>query len=155
MKNRPQEVGETTMSNRENEGPEPPPSDGKVGYGKPPMQRRFKGSGNLKGRPKGAKNRKTIVRAVANETHNLIENGTRRRLSTRNLVILRLRNLALEGNVRAFEEFHRLEKAYGAQDADDSTGYLVVPAPISAEEWIAEQEEQNKTRKRPREDGTW
>ena len=119
------------------------------------MQRRFKGSGNLKGRPKGAKNRKTIVWTVANEMHALIENGTRRRLSTLDLVIFRLRNMALEGkNIRAFEELHRLTKAYRAQDADDSTGYLVVPAEKTQEEWIREQEELNKTRKRPREDGT-
>ena len=57
------------MSNRENEGPEQPPAHEEVGYRKPPTRRRFKESGNLKGRPKGAKNRKTIVRTVANEMH--------------------------------------------------------------------------------------
>ncbi len=31
--------------------------DDQVGYGKPPLKRRFKTSGNLSGRPKGAKNR--------------------------------------------------------------------------------------------------
>ena len=150
MKNRPQEVGETTMSNREDEGSEPPPSDGEGGYGKPPMQRRFKGSGNPRGRPKGAKNRKTIVRTVANEMHTVIENGTRRRLSTIELVLLRLRNMALEEkNIREFEELHRLIKAYQPQEADDRFGYLVVPAEMTQEEWIAKQEELNKTRTRP------
>ena len=144
MKNRPQEVGETTMSNRENEGLEPPPSDGKVGYGKPPMQRRFKGSGNLKGRPKGAKNRKTIVRTVANEIHTVVENGKRRKRSTLELVLLSLRNMALEGkNVGAIEEFHRLIKVYQPQETDDNVGYLVVPAPLTDEEYRAKGEKLN------------
>ena len=155
MRNRTREVEETTMSNRENEGSESPPSDEEGGYGKPPKRRRFKGSGNPRGRPKGAKNRKTIIRTVANEMHTLVENGTCRRLSTLELVMLRLRNMALEGNnVRAFDELHRLIKAYGPQEADKIHGVLVAPAEISNEEWIAEQEERNKTRTKP-EDERW
>ena len=100
------------MSNRENDGSERPPAHEEVAYRKPPTRRRFKKSGNSKGRPKGSKNRKTIVKAVANETHTLIENGKRRRRTTLDLVLLRLRNMALEDkNVRAFEELHRLIKA--------------------------------------------
>ena len=88
--------------------------------------------------------------AVWNEMHSVIENGKRRRLSTLDLVLLRLRNMALEDkNVRAFEELHRLIKAYQPQEVDGSLGYLVVPAPMSNEEWEADQEEKNKHRKRP------
>ena len=138
------------MSNRENDGSEQPPAHEEVGYGKPPTRRRFKKSGNLKGRPKGAKNRKTIVKAVANEMHTLIEDGKRRRRSTLDLVLLRLRNMALaEGNDRAFEELHRLIKAYQPQETNDDAGYLVVPAEMTQEEWVARQEELNKHRKRP------
>ena len=138
------------MSNRENDGSERPPAHEEVGYRKPPTRRRFKKSGNSKGRPKGAKNRKTIVKAVANEMHSVLENGKRRRLSTLDLVLLRLRNIALEDkNVRAFEELHRLIKAYQPQETNDDVGYLVVPAEMSQEEWVAEQMEKNKHRKRP------
>ena len=138
------------MSNRENDGSEQPPAHEEVGYGKPPTRRRFKKSGNSKGRPKGAKNRKTIVKAVANEMHTLIEDGKRRRRSTLDLVLLRLRNMALaEGNDRAFEELHRLIKAYQPQETNDDAGYLVVPAEMTQEEWVARQEELNKHRKRP------
>ena len=83
------------MSNRENDGSEQPPAHEEVGYGKPPTRRRFKKSGNSKGRPKGSKNRKTIVKAVANEMHTVAENGKHRRRSTLDLVLLSLRNLAL------------------------------------------------------------
>ncbi len=124
------------MSNRDNDGPERPPAQEEVGYRKPPMYRRFKKSGNPKGRPKGAKNRKTIVKMVADEKHTVHEKGKRRRRSTLEFVLLCLRNMALEDkNVRAFEEFHRLAKAYQPQEADDHVGYLVVPAPLTNEEF--------------------
>ena len=139
-----------TTSNQENDGPEQPPAHEAVGYCKPPMKRRFKKSGNSKGRPEGTKNRKTIVKAVANEMHSVTENGKRRKLSTIELVLLGLRNMALESkNVRAFEEFHRLAKAYQPQATNDDAGCLVVPAEMSQEEWVAEQMEKNKHRKRP------
>ncbi len=132
------------MSNRENEGPEQSPADEQVGYRKPPTRRRFKESGNLKGRPKGAKNRKTIVRTVAGEMHTVLENGKRRRRSTLEFVLLRLRNMALEGtNIRALEELHRLIKAYQPQATDDRVGYLVVSATLTNEEFIRMSEEKS------------
>ncbi len=137
------------MSDQENHGPEQPPANDEVGYGKPPMRRRFKVSGNPKGRPRGSKNRKTIVKTVANEMHSVPENGKRRRLSTLGLVLLRLRNLALEGkSVRAIDEFHRLLKVYQPQEARVRGGVLVVPAPMSQEEWIAKMERKNELMER-------
>jgi hypothetical protein len=137
------------MLNQENDGSQLPPAHDEVGYQKPPMYRRFKKSGKPSGRPKGSKNRKTIVKEVAKEMHVVRENGKRRKLSTLKLVLFSLRNMALEGkNVRAFDEFHRLIKAYQPQATTD-LGYLVVPAAMTPEEWMAEQREQNKHRKRP------
>ena len=54
-----------------------PSSDGTanypVGYGKPPLQSRFKAgtSGNARGRPKGSKNLKTLVKEAAKELKDL------------------------------------------------------------------------------------
>ena len=139
-----------TMSNQEHGGSEQPPAHAAVGYGKPPMEKRFKKCGNSKGRPEGSKNRKTIVKEVANEMHSVAVAGKRRKLSTLELVLLSLRNMALEGKkVQAFEELHRLIKAYQPQEADGGLGCLVVAATMSDEEWVAEQEELNKHRKRP------
>ena len=87
------------MSNQDPDEPERPPAEEEVGYRKPPMRRRFKDSGNPKGRPKGAKNRKTIVRMVANERHIVHEKGKRRRRSMLEFVLLRLRNMALEDKI--------------------------------------------------------
>ncbi len=134
------------MSDRENDGSEQPPAHEEVGYRRPPMQRRFKAdeTGNPNGRPNGAKNRKTIVKTVANEMHTVIANGKPRRRSTLELVLLRLRNMALEDkNVRAFEELHRLIKAYQPQEGTGGLGYIVVPAEMTPEEWIAAMEKKN------------
>ncbi len=132
------------MLNQENDGPEQPPAPEEVGYQKPPTERRFKKSGNLKGRPTGAKNRKTIVRTVADEMNTIVEHGKRRKRSTLDLVLLSLRNMALEGkNVGAIDELHRLVKTYGPQEAGDGAGYLVVPAPLTDEEYLAKGEKLN------------
>ena len=139
------------MLNQQNDGPEQSPTDEAVGYRKPPMYRRFKTSGNPKGRPPGSKNRKTIVKLVANEMHSVVENGKRQQRSTLDLVLLSLRNMALEGkNARAFDELHRLTKAYEPQVADGVGGYLVVPATATEEEAIAEMKKHNATTKPPR-----
>ncbi|MEM7024096.1 MAG: DUF5681 domain-containing protein [Pseudomonadota bacterium] len=140
------------MSDREDDGSGSPPGGLGVGYGKPPIDRRFKPgqSGNTKGRPKGAKNRRSIVAKVANEMHCVIENGKRRRRSTLELIVLRLRNSAIvDGNVRAFDEHHRLGKTYGTQEVSDHAGVMIAPAEMTPEEWVAEQQEKNKTRQPP------
>ena len=135
------------MSDRENHGPEQPPANVEVGYCKPPTGRRFKVSGNPKGRRKGVKNRKTIVKMVANEMHPVLDHGERRMRSTLYLVLRCLRNIALEGkNVRAFEELHRLIKVLEPQEDGVRGGYLVVPAVMETEEWFAEQEKKNVER---------
>ncbi len=120
-------------------------TDYTVGYGKPPMKRRFKSaqSGNRRGRPRGSKNRKTIVRAIMNEMHAVTEDGRRRRRSTLELMLLALRNRAAEGNVRAFRAYKKFLAKYEPQDTHSNLGYLVVPAGISPEEELARNEELN------------
>ena len=63
--------------------------------------------------------------------------------------MLTLRNAALEGkNTQAIDEIHRLLKKYEPQSTGN-VGWLVVPAEIPPEEWVARQEEANKTRRPP------
>ncbi len=118
----------------ETDSPEIP--DYTVGYCKPPVKNRFKlkQTGNGRGRPLGSKNRKTIVREIANEMHAVTEDGQRRRRPTLELVLLALRNLAAEGNVRAFRAYNKNLAKYEPQDSRRKYGYLVMPAPISLED---------------------
>ena len=69
-----------------------------VGYGKPPKHTRFpKGqSGNLKGRPKGSKNLKTLARKVLLQPVTLRDkSGKPRKFTTLEAALLRMRSLAL------------------------------------------------------------
>ena len=116
-----------------------------VGYGNPPMTRRFKQgqSGNPSGRPHGSKNHKTIVKRIANEMHAVTEDGRRRRRSTLELMLLALRNRAAEGNVPAFRALRKYLARFGPQDTPSNGGYLVVPAPVTPEEFAMEAEKAN------------
>ncbi len=120
-------------------------TDSTVGYGKPPMETRFKSgqSGNRRGRPRGSKNRKTIVREIMNEMHTVTEDGRRQRRSTRDLILLALRNRAVEGNVRAFRALKKFLTKYEPQESNSKLGCLVVPAAITQEEEIARAEKLN------------
>ena len=116
-----------------------------VGYGKPPLTRRFKSgrSGNRRGRPRGSKNCKTIVREIANEMHAVTEDGRLRRRSILEFMLLALRNRAAEGNVRAFRAFRKYLAKYDPRETDSKLGYIVLSADVTPEEAIAEGEKAN------------
>ena len=121
------------------------PNDYPVGYGRPPMVRRFKlgESGNRRGRSRGSKNRKTIVRKIANEMHTVTEDGRQRRRSTLELMLLALRNLAAEGKTRNFRVYNKYLAKFEPQTRS-KLGYLVVPAESTEEEIRAEAEKLNE-----------
>ena len=132
------------MTDKPEDKPSTAPNRNSVGYGRPPIQRRFKESGNLQGRPNGAKNRETIVKTVANEVHTIIEDGKRTRRSTLELVIIRLRNKALEGkNLQAYDVLHRLLEMHDPQQIGPDAGYAIMPASMSVQDWVAQAERKN------------
>lgn len=81
--------------------------DYEVGYGKPPKATRFppKTSGNPKGRPKGARGVKTIIREVLTAPVVVKADGKTRTVPAFEAVYLRLRQKALEGGERAMGRF--------------------------------------------------
>ena len=123
-------------SNRLSE-PDDGPEASAGGYGNPPPHGRFKRgqSGNPHGRPRGAKGRKQTVAKIANEMHWVVEDGSRRRRSTLELVILQLRNLAAQGNVQAFRAYNSLLARYSPEGIETCRGYMVVPEVLTIEAW--------------------
>jgi Family of unknown function (DUF5681) len=120
------EKSETTTSSRALDSAD---DSGQVGYGRPPTHSRFKSgqSGNLRGRPRGARGKKKILEEILQETHSVIENGVRRRRSTFGLIILSLRNRAIEGNLRALRAVEHLGAKYAPQDGAEPDTLFLLP----------------------------
>ena len=75
--------------------------DDAVGYGQPPKATRFQPgrSGNPKGRPKGRKNKVSVVREIIERKVTLRENGKMRRVSVFEALVESLVAKALKGSV--------------------------------------------------------
>lgn len=74
-----------------------------VGYGRPPAHSRFKPgqSGNPRGRPKGKRNLETILADVLGQKVTVTISGKRRQIRSDTAILLRLREKALGGDIRA------------------------------------------------------
>src|SRR5688572_29477424 len=73
-----------------------------VGYGKPPVHSRFqKGkSGNPKGKPKGRKNTKTMIREITFAPVEIQVQGKMRKITAFEAMLMKLRQSALNGDYR-------------------------------------------------------
>jgi hypothetical protein len=97
-----------------------PTGDYEIGRGKPPRHAGFqKGrSGNPKGRPKGSKNLGTLLSQALDEKVSLTEDGRRRRITKRELVIKQLVNKSASADLRAIKQLieivERVEGRSGA-----------------------------------------
>jgi hypothetical protein len=94
----------------------------KVGYGKPPKASRFKSgiSGNTKGRPKGSKNLKTLIRRAMTSTITIQEGSRSRRVSKIEGVVLRQIQDALKGNDRSAMAVIKMAIQMGVLEDPDS-----------------------------------
>ena len=117
-----------------------PAGDYAVGYGRPPRHAGFqKGrSGNPKGRPKGSKNLATLLGEALDEKVSLTENGRRRRVTKRELVIKQLVNKSASADLHAIKQLTDI-----VQGVERRAGASEAPAPPPAftaadEEVIAE-----------------
>ena len=81
----------------------PPGDDYEVGYGRPPQHSRFGPgrSGNLKGRPKGSKNLDTLLTAALEEKVVVKEDGRRRTITKREIIIKQLVNKSAGADLQA------------------------------------------------------
>jgi hypothetical protein len=111
-----------------------------VGYGKPPEHTRFKPgqSGNPKGRPKKAQNASTLFDKVTAEKITIKEGDKTRQVSKLEGIIQRAVNAALQGDSKAINLIFRIAREtqrFQPEEEKPGGGVLLVPAPISKEEW--------------------
>jgi len=113
----------TPISPTEEEPAAEATDDYEIGRGKPPRHAGFqKGrSGNPKGRPKGSKNLATLLDQALDEKVYVTEDGVRRRVTKRELVIKQLVNKSATADLRAIKQLtdivERVEPRTGASQA--------------------------------------
>jgi hypothetical protein len=100
---------------REKKGPTIKPvvdqtGDYRIGYGKPPVETRFKKgqSGNPRGRPPRPRNIEALTEAQLDQVVAIDEAGKRRHVSKRELGIIVLVKKALAGNPRAIRILYKM-----------------------------------------------
>ena len=113
-----------------------------VGYGRPPQATQFKKgqSGNPLGRPRKPRGQATIAARVLGEVQRLVgqPRGARTRYTSLELVTMSLKKMAASGHLQAATLYTRLAARFGRRPTEDNqVGYLIVPAPLTKEEWIA------------------
>ena len=97
--------------------------DYEVGYCRPSRRAGFqKGqSGNPKGRPKGSKNLATLLSEALDEKVSVTQDGRRRRITKRELVVTQLVNKSASADLRAIKQLtdivERVERRTGASQA--------------------------------------
>lgn len=140
-----------TQSNEPPRAGGTPEDTDEIGHCRAPKHSRWKKgqSGNRRGRPPGFRNRKSIVQAIAQEIHEVKENGKLKRRTTLELVLLTLRNLALEGRPKAFRVLEDVIRKYTDQVTDSRGGYALMPAKLTCEEFKVRAEIENLSRKPP------
>ena len=113
----------TTDEAREAEPAKPadaePRADYAVGYGRPPVARRFRPgqSGNPRGRPKRARNLAAIVAAALGEPVSVNENGRRRLITKLEAAVKQLVNRAAAGETRVTQLLLALVQTHEAKPA--------------------------------------
>jgi hypothetical protein len=74
-----------------------------VGYGRPPREHQFKlgQSGNKRGRPRGSKNEATIISELLNRKIDVRQNGSVRKITLLEGILLKFAEDALKGNPKS------------------------------------------------------
>jgi len=107
----------------------------------PPPEKQFlKGhSGYPAGRPKGAVSLKRLTRKVARKMRRVKIDGKFRKISTSDLLILKLKGMAALGKPGAAAGLNWLrDQVTLPEEAVASGGILLVPAEVTPEEFLAE-----------------
>lgn len=93
-------------------------SDDKVGKCRPPRDKQWKPgqSGNPRGRRKGSKNRKTIVRAAERKTITVTKGGRARKMTFTEIGLEHLQQAVARGDLKAYYEYLAILERYSDRD---------------------------------------
>jgi hypothetical protein len=129
-------MGRKDQSNRGEKSASDHAAHNPVGYGQPPLASRFKPgtSGNTKGRPKGSKNLKTLIREAMTASISIQEGEKTRRVTKLEGVVLRQLQSALKGSDRA--AFAVIKMAHQLRFLEDSESATAETALSPEEERI-------------------
>ncbi len=107
----------------------------------PPPEKQFKKgrSGNPAGRPKGSISLEGLTRKVAHKKHKVSIDGRYRRLTTFELLIEKTKAMAANGHSGAAALLAWLRSQIEPSTTEIAQGgFLIVPGPVTPEEFIAE-----------------
>ena len=126
------EVGPVDDAAAGTPNPSVPEPTYEVGYGKPPKHSRFKPgqSGNLKGKPKGARSLKSLIRRALEEKVAVKTNGKRDKATKREVIATQIVNQAVRGDTKATKFVMDIEEPAKATDGTDAGGAEVLAATI-------------------------
>ena len=93
------------------------------------------GPRNANGRPKGSRNRKTIIKEFADRTHRIAIDGEMREVTTVELVLQLARNHALSGDLLAAKKLDKLREELSPEPSIPH-GVLLVRETLTDEEFI-------------------
>lgn len=102
-----------------------------------------------RGRPIGALSEATIVRRLAREHILVTDRGIERQVPIAEALLLKLRELALQGDLQAIKEADKYRERAEPDVPHKEAGVLLVPERPSPEQWIKEQEARNRFRTPP------
>jgi hypothetical protein len=114
----------------------------KVGYGKPPKHTRFRPgqSGNSRSRSKGAGNIQSFdltIEELLTEPIAIREGGKARKVPVIEATLMAILNRACGGDPTAFTTVLTIAKQTNAFPVQgEGGGYLIVPPPMTTEEWL-------------------
>ena len=118
---------------------------GKSGQGYPPVNRQFgRGQKRALGRLKGALGEKTIAQKIAGELHEITDHRESARVTTYELLLKSMRNLAMSADLRAAKWLSDFARRKTPDPHDDRSGFLVVPETMPEKLFIEQMMLRNK-----------
>ena len=124
-----------------------------VGYGKPPKKTQYKKgrSGNYKGRPKGARNLKTLILGELERQVIVREDGVPRKVTRRRGIAMRVLEKALGGDPKTIMLILEIDREANPEDQGDRHKSLPAEDRRILERYLEQQRPKgNRSRKRKR-----